>query len=511
MAEPEQSAASADGGQRRFLTFRWETSLYALPVEEVAEVVRTPLYARVPHSPRGLLGIANLRGSVLPVASLGGLLGLGTGEIGQASRAIVLSGSVPVAFVVESVDALVAIDTAHVETAQAMIAAEPGERLRGAFHTGANQTVAKILDIQGLLATAFSPREHPAGRAPAAARHDIRQDPTIAAADFSKLVSFEVADQEYALDLDAVLEIVPVPAGRVVVPGSEALALGVTSYRDTLLPLFSLRGLLGLPAAAAWEDTAKIVVVAVRGALVGLVVDRMRAIMPADPDLIEQTPSALAARIGGEARIRAIYRGAAGKRLISILAPELLFRGEVMERLMQGRDADHAEDGTEERRVGEAVTFLIFRLGDDEFGLPIGVVDEVTRMPTQVTKVPNTPTFLEGVCNLRGQVIPVVDQRLRFGMARLDDGSRRRLVVVRTAHHRAGLIVDSVSEVRRTDADTIADAPNLTGEATRLVNGIINLEQAGRIVLILDPAELLTRAERGLLDAFQVETEQAGL
>ena len=84
MAEPDQSAAAADGGLRRFLTFRWQTSLYALPVEEVAEVVRTPLYARVPHSPRGLLGIANLRGSVLPVASLGGLLGLGTGEMGQS-------------------------------------------------------------------------------------------------------------------------------------------------------------------------------------------------------------------------------------------------------------------------------------------------------------------------------------------------------------------------------------------------------------------------------------------
>jgi purine-binding chemotaxis protein CheW len=297
----------------------------------------------------------------------------------------------------------------------------------------------------------------------------------------------------------------------VVVPGSEPLALGVTSYRDTLLPLFSLRGLLGLPAAQAWEDTAKIVIVMVRGALVGLVVDRMRAIMPADPDLIEPTPSALAARIGGEARVRAIYRGAAGQRLISILAPDMLFRGEIMDRLMQDRGADRNGGGTRARHASDAVTFLVFRLGDDEFGLPIDVIDEVTRMPSQITKVPKTPAFLEGVCNLRGQVVPVVDQRRRFGMPPLADGSRRRLIVVHTAHHRAGLIVDSVSEVMRTDSDAIAEAPNLTGEATRLVNGIVNLEQAGRIVLILDPAELLTRAEHGLLDAFQVEAEQAGL
>ncbi|HEY4171890.1 MAG TPA: chemotaxis protein CheW [Rhodopila sp.] len=510
MADPGQPAVT-DGGQQRFLTFRWQTSLYALPVEEVAEVVRTPAYARVPHSPRGLLGIANLRGSVLPVASLGGLLGQGTGDIGQASRAIVLSGAVPMAFVVEAVDALVSVDSQQVETAQAMLAAEPGERLRGAFHTGTNQIVAKILDIQGLLATAFALREQPAGRGQVAARHDARQDTAAAAADSGRLVSFEVAGQEYALDLDAVLEIITVPAGRVVVPGSESLALGVTSYRDTLLPLFSLRGLLGLPAAQAWQDAAKIVIVMVRGALVGLVVDRMGAIMPADPELIEPTPSALAARIGGEARVRAIYRGGAGKRLISILSPDMLFRGEIMERLMQDRDADRTMGGTRAQHTSDAVTFLVFRLGDDEFGLPIGVIDEVTRMPSQITKVPNTPAFLEGVCNLRGQVVPVVDQRLRFGMPPLADGSRRRLIVVRTAHHRAGLIVDSVSEVMRTDTDAIAEAPNLTGEATRLVNGIINLEQTGRIVLVLDPAELLTRAERGLLDAFQVEAEQAGL
>jgi purine-binding chemotaxis protein CheW len=508
MAEPEQSVAGAGGGLRRFLTFRWETSLYALPVDEIAEVIRTPQCARVPHSPRGLVGIANLRGSVLPVASLGGLLGLAKGEIGQASRAIVLSGSVPAAFVVDSVEALVSIDAEHVETAQAMLAAEPGERLRGAFHIGANQNVAKILDIQALLATAFAPGQHRSGHTLVAARHDAGHDTANGAADFSKLVSFEVAGQEYALDLDDVLEIVPIPVGRVVLPGSESQALGVTSYRATLLPLFSLRGLLGLAATPAPEDTARIVVIMVRGVLVGLVVDRMRAIMPADPDLIEPTPAALAARIGGEARVRAIYRGAAGRRLISILAPEMLFRGEVMERLTQSGEADRTEDAMETRRSGEAATFLIFRLGDEEFGLPISVVDEVTRMPTQISKVPNTPAFLDGVFNLRGQVVPVVDQRRRFGMVRLDNGSRRRLVVVRTAHHRAGLIVDSVSEVMRTDADAIAEAPNLTGEARRLVSGIINLEQAGRIVLILDPTELLTRAEHGLLDAFQIETEQ---
>src|SRR4029453_12084351 len=89
--------------------------------------------------------------------------------------------------------------------------------------------------------------------------------------------------------------------------------------------------------------------------------------------------------------------------------------------------------------------------------------------------------------------------------------AQRRLVVVRTERHRAGLIVDSVSEVLRCLADDIEPAPNLSNETVKLVHGVVNLEQAGRIVLLLDPAELLTRAERGLLDTFRAKTERAVL
>ena len=155
---------------------------------------------------------------------------------------------------------------------------------------------------------------------------------------------------------------------------------------------------------------------------------------------------------------------------------------------------------------GEERQFVVFRLGEDEFGLPIEAVNEVARVPDQITRLPKAPKFLEGVVNLRGEVLPVVDQRRRFDMPAAPQQGARRLVVVRTERHRAGLIVDSVSEVLRCFAADIEPAPDLTNEAVRLVNGVINLETAGRMVLLLDPGELLTRAERGLLDAFQAKT-----
>jgi purine-binding chemotaxis protein CheW len=492
----------ADGaGEQRYLTFRVDQRLYALPADEISEVIRLPAVARVPQSPKSLLGVANLRGSVLPLASLRALLGRGEAATSPNARAIVLDGPAPVALAVDAVDALVTLDTDRVETRQAQLSADDGELLRGAFKTGAGQDVAKILDVKSLLEADFVPR----ARAPRAA--PVSLGPSQQAAEDSApeqmLVTFEVADQEYALSLDHVQEILPAPANLAVVPRAEALVLGVAAFRNTLLPLLSLRGLLGFPEGAM-GDLQKVIVTPVAGVLVGLVADRMRSIVRAGPQSIDPTPPVLAARAGGETRIKAILRADGGRRLISILDPDLLFREDVMQRLAGAADTGKVLN-VEQADLGKGESqFLVFRLGDEEFGLPIESVDEVARAPDQITRVPKTPKFLEGVINLRGEVLPVVDQRKRFDLAAFTgERERQRLVVVRTERHRAGLIVDSVSEVLRTATDGIEPAPDLTGESARLVQGVVNFGESGRMVLLLDPAELLSRAERGLLDKFE--------
>jgi purine-binding chemotaxis protein CheW len=242
---------------------------------------------------------------------------------------------------------------------------------------------------------------------------------------------------------------------------------------------------------------------------VGLVADRARAIVAAAPELVDPVPAAIAARQSSEAGIRAIYRGDAGRRLISILSAEHLFREDVMQRLSAQRGGNEEDAAPAAKGPGGDLTFLVFRLGADEFALPIDAVDEVAQVPAQITRVPKTPKFLEGVVNLRGTVLPVVDQRRRFEMPKAEHAEGRRLIVVRTERHRAGLIVDSVSDVLRVAPAVIGEAPALTDEIAKLVRGVINLEAAGRIVLVLDPRELLTRSEQGLLDTFESRRAQA--
>src|SRR5690348_5017681 len=101
--------AAAEAPQRRFLTFRLDGSLYALPSEHVLQVIHVPAVARVPHSPAALLGIANLRGSVLPLVGLRALLGLHGDSAATATKAIVLDAGQHLALAVDSVDLLVAV------------------------------------------------------------------------------------------------------------------------------------------------------------------------------------------------------------------------------------------------------------------------------------------------------------------------------------------------------------------------------------------------------------------
>ena len=181
-----------------------------------------------------------------------------------------------------------------------------------------------------------------------------------------------------------------------------------------------------------------------------------------------------------------------------------------MRRLRDAPELAGQVTATERDDRTETAQFLVFRLGTELFGLPISAVDEVARVPERISRLPNAPKFLEGVVNLRGDVLPVIDQRKRFGLPA--DGSRagQRLIVVRSDRHRAGLVVDEVSEVLRSSPGAIEPAPELIAGANSLVNGVINLPDRGRMVLLLEAGALLSEAEHELLEGLQI-TDQAGV
>jgi purine-binding chemotaxis protein CheW len=223
---------------------------YALRAEDVAEIVRVPAMARVPQSPRALLGIANLRGSVLPVVSLRALLGLAEVSAGPGARAVaravVLDVGSRAAVVVDAVDALETIARDRIEMRQAEIGAEPCERLKGSFQRGLTAKPSRFSTSRACWTQRLRRGTRLAIRLRRSSALESVDDVVTDSVKSEMLVTFDVAGQEFALDLKAVQEILPAPPTRTSVPRAETLVLGVTSLRGALLPLLSLRVPLGL-------------------------------------------------------------------------------------------------------------------------------------------------------------------------------------------------------------------------------------------------------------------------
>ena len=138
------------------------------------------------------------------------------------------------------------------------------------------------------------------------------------------------------------------------------------------------------------------------------------------------------------------------------------------------------------------------RIGRETFGIPIGMVREIVRVP-EITSVPNAPDYIEGVINLRGRIIPVVDLRKRFGEKTFEPDKKNRIVVVEMESRRIGLLVNSASEVLRIPPSDIEEPHNVFKEGElNYITGVGKLN--GRLILLLDLNKILQRGELYRLD-----------
>src|SRR5579875_1688869 len=151
--------------------------------------------------------------------------------------------------------------------------------------------------------------------------------------------------------------------------------------------------------------------------------------------------------------------------------------------------------------MSQTVQVVSFKLGSEEYGVEIAQVQEINRM-VAVTHVPRAPQFMEGVINLRGQLIPIIDLRARFGMPREEHTKNTRIVVTEIGTKRVGMVVDSVSEVLRLALDQIEPAPEMiTGVDTEYIRGVGKIED--RLIILLDLAKIISGSEKRELDAVE--------
>jgi purine-binding chemotaxis protein CheW len=147
-----------------------------------------------------------------------------------------------------------------------------------------------------------------------------------------------------------------------------------------------------------------------------------------------------------------------------------------------------------ENELTESKKYLIFKLGNEEYGIDIKKVTTIIEKDMNIARVPKTPLFIKGVINLRGEIIPVMSLRLRFGMEADTFTEDTRIIIIKLEEVSIGLIVDSVAEVMELDEESTESIANFASELT--LDYITGVGKAnGRIITLLNLDKLITLNE----------------
>lgn len=449
------SEKKREDDSEQLVTFRLADEEYGIPIMDVQEIIRVPKITTVPNAPAGVVGVTSLRNQVLPVMELRTKFGFRT--LGAQTEALC--------------DELRSAEQEHEEwVRQLERAADEGTRFTGPVdaHDCAFGRWLSALSITDKLITSL----------------------------LAPLSEAHVGLHDAALDVLAALQ-------RKDLAGAQA------GCQTRVQPQFvAIKGLFKktLTGIAKREDE-RCMVVSLGTSSVALRVDAVNEVLQVPKSAVEATPDIVSGQGASREQIRGVAKLDEGKRLIMMLDVRKLVREAdlkaVTASLTESGSGDADNEGaarmSETKEVDER-QLVSFKVANEEFAMDIMRVQEIVRLE-KVTKVPHAASFVEGLVNLRGNVLPVIDLRRRFDMeARAYDDSTR-VVVVDIAGRKTGIIVDAVSEVMRLSRSDIEPAPSLAkvGQQQDFIEGVGKTESGKRMLLLLSADKLLTDEEMNSL------------
>lgn len=248
------------------------------------------------------------------------------------------------------------------------------------------------------------------------------------------------------------------------------------------------------------SEDQRIMVVDADEMSIGYLVDCVDEVIRIPKSIIDETPL-LASSARRE--LRGVAKLNEGERLIMIMDESALVGKEtsrVLSKLNSGASSSEEDGDMQEKSLAQQsmseeqlVTFSINR---EEYGIRIMQVQEINRL-TEITNVPRAPYFIDGMTNLRGNVIPVINVRELFGLENKEADDRTRIIIVDIAGNKTGLRVDQVNEVLRLSKHDIESTPSIitSGKSNRYMDGVCKLDGGKRMVMLLDVEQVLDQSE----------------
>lgn len=482
------SAVTSD--EMQLVTFVLNRESFGLNIMNVQEIIRIPSITTVPQAPAYVEGVTNLRGNILPVIDTRTKFGMARAERDVSSRVIVVDvKGKTVGLSVDAVSEVLRVESSQIEAAPAAVAGVDTSAITGMIKINDGKKLVMILDASRLCSIEEVASQEQSGvrsARDAASRAKENKLEEI------QLVSFFVGKEEFAVEVEHVREIIRYP-DIVQVPNVPPYIKGVISLRDRLLPIIDMRIKLDTGDDAITDNT-RVIVIDINNTQLGLVVDKVYEVTRIPKDTIFPPPQV----ITGEARdqLKGIARLDGGKRIIMLIDPKDIMSGDELPDFspLDSTATGIAEEQNSISKDMDEEQMVVFKLADEQYGVRITQVQEINRL-SNITKVPRAPKFVEGVVNLRGDVIPVIDLRKRFEIEEKEYTEFTRIIVSDINNKKIGIIVDEVLEVLRIPRKFLEEAPEVLqgNQAARFMDGIANLED--RMIMMLNLENTLVAKE----------------
>ena len=492
--EPEKNE------QRQYVTFIIGEESFAIDMEMVYEIVRVPETVHVPLAPQSLKGLANLRGKILPIISIRNIFGMEDIPVDDAVRALIVNTGQLSGFVVDKVSSVISVSSSQIEPIKDINSSVKVDLLKGVIKNSGNHEMVLIIDIEKIIEQHFSTiKELDATNTGFEYAETREVEENNDREEELQLVSFDVAAQKYAIAIENIQEIVLPPERMTSIPRSEEHIEGVITLRNRLLPVLSLRALFNMSSHQV-DDKSRIVVVSKMNTSIGLLVDGVSEVLRISKSDVEPVP-AIMNQAGNLSDISGICHPHSDRETICILSVDSLFNNSTVKEAIDSMETVEKDnisseiEKEDEQKDEDEQLIVVFRLNDEEFGVPITSVQEIVRIPDELTHVPRTPSFVEGVINLRGSVLPVIDMRRKIGLSNIKKTDRQRIMVFLIGQIRVGFIVDSVTEVLKVSKSCLEQAPKISTEQSRLIRHVVNMGDKNRIIQIMEPAYIVKDIE----------------
>lgn len=472
-------------GDVELVVFRVGAEQFAFRLKHVREIIKVDGIKKVPHAPAHVAGLCSLRGSILPVVDIRRCLHMPEKEYNDDSRIIVTDiHGANVGIITDGISEVIRMKALSILQPPANLKINQSGEISGIVLGDNGKRVIMVLDAENVVKFERLNKDFMSGRASDCAESF---SPSSHHVDEVELVMFLISGEQYALDVRNVKEILRY-AELLNVPNSPSYVEGVISVRNRLLPVINVAKLLGTGHYVVVEST-RIIVVDAGDISYGMIVDKVSEVARVPRNLFYQ-PHII--RNADMQFIREFAQVNDGKQVVMALDPYKLVPCNDLNAIRLENQAGGESGNIFNKEMSRNLNLdqeqiVAFKINNEEYGIKIDFVCEVNNID-EIYSFPGAPDFIDGMVNLRGDIIPVLNLRTFFGMCATNKSSFSKLLVVEYKKERIGIIIDSVTEVIRVHRELLEKTTRAleAGNSKKYIQEIAKLNEGKRSILILD-------------------------